>query len=197
MKDFGPVGPSHPNGAWSRYVMGVDDTHAYIASGMIPAWYLVAVNLQTGEEKVLLRVAGRVRMDIVESFPGAWVLVPQDGDTPRKEYWLYHGQAIPKTGRHAAVADEGVALGQGDSEAGGLLRPDRPRRRRQRDALVPLGGGCRERGTSEGANASRRHDEAHSEEFGWKSIHLKALKPIPSQSPGAPARWPALRHGRV
>ena len=54
VKDFGPIGPSHPNGAWSRYVMGVDDTHAYIASGMIPAWYLVAVNLQTGEEKVLI-----------------------------------------------------------------------------------------------------------------------------------------------
>jgi hypothetical protein len=36
VKDFGAVGPSHPNGAWSRYVMGVDDTHAYIASGMVP-----------------------------------------------------------------------------------------------------------------------------------------------------------------
>jgi len=72
VKDFGPVGPSHPNGAWSRYVMGVDDTHAYIASGMIPAWYLVAVNLQTGEEKVLLESPTERVMDIVESFPGAW-----------------------------------------------------------------------------------------------------------------------------
>ena len=97
VKDFGPVGPSHPNGAWSRYVMGVDDTHAYIASGMIPAWYLVAVNLESGEQKVLLESPTERVMDIVESFPGASAIVPQDSGAPRKEYWLYHGQAIPKT----------------------------------------------------------------------------------------------------
>ncbi len=96
VKDFGPVGPSHPNGAWSRYVMGVDDTHAYIASGMIPAWYLVAVNLKTGEEKILLESPTERVMDVVESFPGAWAIVPQEGGAPRKEYWLYHGQAIAK-----------------------------------------------------------------------------------------------------
>ncbi len=77
--------------------MGVDDTHAYIASGMIPAWYLVAVNLKTGEEKVLLESPTELVMDIVESFPGAWAIVPQEGGAPRKEYWLYHGKAIPKT----------------------------------------------------------------------------------------------------
>ncbi len=97
VKDFGPVGPSHPNGAWSRYVMGVDDTHAYIASGMIPAWYLLAVNLVTGEEQVLLESPTEQVMDIVDSFPGAWAIVPQAGGAPRKEYWLYHGKAIPKT----------------------------------------------------------------------------------------------------
>jgi hypothetical protein len=96
VKDFGAVGPSHPNGAWSRYVMGVDDTHAYIASGMIPAWYLVAVNLETGAEKVLLESPTERTMDIVERFPGAWAILPQGGDAPRKEYWLYHGEAIPK-----------------------------------------------------------------------------------------------------
>ena len=97
VKDFGPVGPGHPNGAWSRYVMGVDDTHAYIASGMIPAWYLVAINLTTGEEKVLLESPTDCVMDIIEHFPGAYARVPQDSDAPDKEYWLYHGQAIPKT----------------------------------------------------------------------------------------------------
>jgi hypothetical protein len=96
VKDFGAVGPIHPNGAWSRYSMGVDDTHAYIASGMIPSWYLVAVNLETGEEKVILESPTELRMDIVESFPGAWAIVPQGGGAPRKEYWLYHGEAIPK-----------------------------------------------------------------------------------------------------
>jgi hypothetical protein len=96
VKDFGPVGPSQPNGAWSRYVMGVDDTHAYIASGMIPAWYLVAVDLATGEEKVLLESQTERVMDIIESFPSAYARVPQEGGAPDKEYWLYHGQAIRK-----------------------------------------------------------------------------------------------------
>lgn len=93
VKDFGPVGPRHPNGAWSRYVMGVDDTHAYIASGMLPAWYLVAVNLATGEEKVLLESPTEQVMDILERFPGAIARVPQGAGQPDKEYWLHHGQA--------------------------------------------------------------------------------------------------------
>ena len=95
VKDFGAIGPKHPNGAWSRYVMGVDDTHAYIASGMIPSWYLMAVNLKTGEEKVLLESPTERVMDIIESFPGAYARVPQDG-AANKEYWLYHGEAILK-----------------------------------------------------------------------------------------------------
>ncbi len=97
VKDFGAIGPKHPNGAWSRYVMGVDDTHAYIASGMIPAWYLVAVNLKTGEEKVLLESPSERVMDIIESFPSAYARVPQDGGAASKEFWLNHGEAIPKT----------------------------------------------------------------------------------------------------
>jgi hypothetical protein len=95
VKNFGGVGPSHANGAWSRYDMGVDDTHAYIASGMIP-WYLVAVNLETGEDKVLLESPPGSTMDIVNSFPGVWAIVPQSDGSPNREYWLYHGQAIPK-----------------------------------------------------------------------------------------------------
>src|SRR6185503_16128010 len=94
VKDFGSIGPSHPNGAWSRYVMGVDDTHAYIASGMIPAWYLVAVNLESGEQKVLLESPTERVMDIIERFPSAYARVPQDSGS-NKEYWLYHGEAIP------------------------------------------------------------------------------------------------------
>ncbi len=95
-KDFGAVGPTHPNGAWSRYVIGVDETHAYIASGMIPAWYLVAVDLKTGEEKVLLESPTERVMDIIESFPGAYARVPQGPGTPDKEFWLYHGEAIAR-----------------------------------------------------------------------------------------------------
>ncbi len=96
VKDFGPVGPSHPNGAWSRYVMGVDDTHAYIASGMIPAWYLVAVNLQTGEEKVLLESPTERVMDIVESFPGAWAIVPQEADAPGRNTGSTTARRFPR-----------------------------------------------------------------------------------------------------
>jgi outer membrane protein assembly factor BamB len=97
VKDFGPVGPRHPNGAWSRYVMGVDDTHAYIASGMIPAWYLVAVKLATGEEQVLLESPTEQVMDILERFPGAIARVPQGAGRPDHEYWLHHGQATLMT----------------------------------------------------------------------------------------------------
>ncbi len=97
VKDFGPVGPSHPNGAWSRYVLGVDDTHAYVCSGMIPAWYLVAVDLQTGDEKVLLESPTERVIDVIEHFPGSYARVPQGNDKSYKEYWLYHGQALPKT----------------------------------------------------------------------------------------------------
>jgi len=94
--DFGAVGPKHPNGAWSRYVMAVDDTHAYIASGMLPAWYLVTVDLTTSEEKVLLESPTERVMDIIEQFPGAYARLPQERGAPNKEYWLYHGEAVPK-----------------------------------------------------------------------------------------------------
>jgi hypothetical protein len=96
VKDFGAVGPKHPNGAWSRYVMAVDDTHAYIASGMLPAWYLIAVNLKTSEEEVLLESPTERVMDIIEQFPGAYARLPQERGVSNKEFWLYHGEAIPK-----------------------------------------------------------------------------------------------------
>jgi hypothetical protein len=85
VKDFGLIGPSHPNGVWSGYVIGVDDTHVYLTSGMLPSWYLITVNIETGEQKVIYETPEVVRMEIVESFPGAWLLVPQHGDTPRVE----------------------------------------------------------------------------------------------------------------
>lgn len=130
VKDFGAVGPSHPNGAWSRYVMGVDDTHAYVASGMLPAWYLVAVNLESGEQKVLLESPTERVMDIIEQFPGAYARVPQGSGKPDKEYWLYRGEAIPKANStppwtqqsspwDKAVAKPEVYYDQIDPDAGG------------------------------------------------------------------------------
>ena len=68
VRNFGPVGPDHaPHGAWGYYI-GVDDQYIYIASGKIP-WYLVAVNIETGEEKLL-----------AETDPGGEML-PKDGNT--------------------------------------------------------------------------------------------------------------------
>jgi hypothetical protein len=164
VKDFGAIGPSHPNGAWSRYVMGVDDTHAYLASGMVPAWYLVAVNLASGEEKVLLESPTERVMDILEDFPGAYARLPQASGAPDQEYWLYHGAAIPKTGDappwprrdspwKKAVAKPEVYFGEIDpDEQGNAVLWFRPRG----EAAV-----------------------ARPEETGWKSIRLKEVESYP------------------
>jgi hypothetical protein len=171
VKDFGAVGPSHPNGAWSRYVMGVDDTHAYIASGMIPAWYLVAVNLTTGEEKVLLESPTEQVMDIIESFPGAYARVPQGGGAPRKEYWLYHGRAIPKTNdtppwpRQASPWDKAVPkpevyFDQIDPDAKG-------------NAVLWY------RLREDAANAPKGTADTSPQALGWKSIRLEGVESYP------------------
>lgn len=174
VKDFGPVGPSHPNGAWSRYVMGVDDTHAYIASGMIPAWYLVAVNLETGEEKVLLESPTERVMDIVERFPGAWAIVPQEGGG-RKDYWLYHGQAIPKVNDtppwtpkpspwDKAVKRPETYFEQIDPDAdGNAALWYRSREDADAEKKAP-------RGTDENVNP---------EDLGWKAIRLEGVETYP------------------
>jgi hypothetical protein len=139
VKDFGAVGPKHPNGAWSRYVMAVDDTHAYIASGMIPAWYLVAINLETGAEKILLESPTEKVMDILEDFPSGYARVPQENGSD-KEFWLHHGEAIPKTNDRRpwvkkdspwskAVPRPEVYFGQIDPDENGnafVWRRDRP-----------------------------------------------------------------------
>jgi hypothetical protein len=57
----------------------------------------VAVNLESGEEKVLLESPTERVMDIIEHFPGAFARIPQGSGTPDKEYWLYHGEAILMT----------------------------------------------------------------------------------------------------
>ncbi len=176
VKDFGPVGPSHPNGAWSRYVMGVDDTHAYIASGMVPAWYLVAVNLQTGEQKVLLESPTERVMDILEQFPGAYARVPQGSGVPDKEYWLYHGEAIPRTNStppwpqqaspwDKAVPKPEVYFGQIDPDAEG-------------NAVVWYR--SREEAKAEAANASPGAPaQSKPESLGWKSVRLEGVNSYP------------------
>jgi len=176
VKDFGGVGPSHPNGAWSRYVMGVDDTHAYVASGMVPAWYLVAVNLETGEQEVLLESPTERVMDIIESFPGAVARVPQGGGAPDKEYWLYHGEAISKVNDQPpwpkraspwdkAVPKPKVYYGQIDPDVEG-------------NAVVWY----RSFEEAKAEKTSAPDDADHKptpEQLGWKSIGLKAVDAYP------------------
>jgi len=176
VKDFGAVCPGHPNGAWSRYVMGVDDTHAYIASGMVPAWYLVAVNLKTGEQKVLLESPTERVMDIIEQFPGAWAIVPQGDGAPNKEYWLYHGEAIPKVSGtppwpkqtspwDKAVPKPEVYFGQIDPDAQG-------------NAVVWYR--SREDAKAEEAKASPGADtQTTPEPLRWKSIRLEGVNSYP------------------
>jgi hypothetical protein len=176
VKDFGAVGPSHPNGAWSRYVMGVDDTHAYIASGMVPAWYLVAVNLKTGEQKVLLESPSECVMDIIEQFPGAYARVPQGSGAPDKEYWLYHGEAIPKVNNKPpwpkqtspwdkAVPKPEVYFGQIDPDAEG-------------NAVVWYR--SREEATAKKEKDARGETaNAKPEQLGWKAIRLEGVDVYP------------------
>lgn len=100
VRDFGPVGPSHaPHGAWG-YFLGVDDQYLYVASGKVP-WYLVAVNLKTGEDRVIMeRPAGDRSMWIIGRYPGAVLKAKSNGLLPAnqfdQEYWLWHGEAIRK-----------------------------------------------------------------------------------------------------
>ncbi|HXJ71969.1 MAG TPA: hypothetical protein VNM37_03910, partial [Candidatus Dormibacteraeota bacterium] len=189
VKDFGAVGPKHPNGAWSRYVMGVDDTHAYIASGMIPAWYLVAVNLQTGEEKVLLESPTERVMDIIESFPSAYARIPQDGAAD-KEYWLYHGEATPKVNDQPpwpkqdspwakAVPKPEVYFDQIDpDENGNAMVWYRPRQdsrsSRRKEAQTALTNAPENKSQSLLTSAATNRQAQ-----GWKSIRLEGLHTYP------------------
>ncbi len=94
VREYSAVGPKHRGGAWAGHRLVADETHIYTLSGFTP-YYLVAVNIKTGEDKVLLETepGGEMRMrdgpsvDVKESI-GAEVV---------KKYWLHEGAAIPKT----------------------------------------------------------------------------------------------------
>jgi len=152
---------------------------------MIPAWYLVAVNLQTGEEKVLLESPTERVMDIVESFPGAWVMVPQGGGAPNKEYWLCHGEAIPKTStppwpRKASPWGRGskskpqVYYDQIDPDADGNVTLWY---RSGEDARARLG--TRHAPRDDLSSRGARGVPLRPEDRGWKPIHVKGVEAYP------------------
>jgi len=96
VRNYGPVGPSHaPHGAWG-YWIGVDDRYIYVASGKIP-WYLVAIDIKTGKEKVLAETEPGGDMHLRHMNGGARVRIQKGPGGPTADYWLYHGEMIPKT----------------------------------------------------------------------------------------------------
>lgn len=98
VKTYAPLGPDHAEETAYAYWMGVDDEYMYIASGKIP-WYLPATNIKTGETKILKEAPPGdypTRMRIWSMFPGARCMVQKGDDAPQEEFWLWHGEAIPK-----------------------------------------------------------------------------------------------------
>ncbi len=96
VRDYGPIGPDHaPHGAWG-YFIGVDDQYIYVASGKIP-WYLVAVNIKTGEEKLLAQAKPGGNISVSPMNGGARAAVQNEPEAKQEHYWLYHGKMIPKT----------------------------------------------------------------------------------------------------
>lgn len=93
VREYGAVGPRHEGGAWTNYNMCVDETHIYTVSGMTPN-YLVAVNIETGEDTVLLQTGPggemRLRSDLS-------VDVQETADEAARRYWLDNGKAVPRT----------------------------------------------------------------------------------------------------
>jgi len=96
VRDYGPLGPDHaPHGAWGYYI-GVDDQFIYVASGKIP-WYLIAVNIKTGEEKLLAQTKPGGQISLSAMNGGARASVQSEPGAESKQFWLYHGEMIPKT----------------------------------------------------------------------------------------------------
>ncbi|MHC4404783.1 MAG: hypothetical protein ACYTG0_34470, partial [Planctomycetota bacterium] len=97
VRDYGPVGPDHaPHGAWG-YSIGVDDQFIYVASGKIP-WYLMAVNIKSGDQKLLAETKAGGNVSVSPMNGGARATVRHDPESPSQHFWLYHGEMIPKTG---------------------------------------------------------------------------------------------------
>ena len=151
-------------------------TPAYIASGMVPAWYLVAVNLTTGDQKVLLESPTEQVMDIIEHFPSAFARLPQGNGEPDKEYWLYHGQVFlmtnsePPWPRQASPWDKAkpkpeVYFDQTD--------PDE-------DGNAVLWSRAREDPKAEKPNGSTNADrKAKPESRGWQATRLEDVETYP------------------
>ncbi len=129
-KDFGAIGPKIGGTAYG-YDIGACDTHIYVACGKMP-WYLVAINVETGEESVLLEAPEgafglKLNGSQYDNFGGAVACTQQTTDkSTRKFYWLYHGKAIPKGTAGWAMDDSCPWPEQVRASAPVLTRPAAP-----------------------------------------------------------------------
>jgi len=97
IRDYGPIGPDHaPHGA-RGYAIGVDDQFIYVASGKIP-WYLIAVSIKSGVQKLLAETKAGGDVSVSPMNGGARVSVRYDPESAPQQFWLYHGEMIPKAG---------------------------------------------------------------------------------------------------
>lgn len=100
-RDFGPIGPVINGTAYAPFI-GACDTHVYVTCGKIP-WYLVAIDLKSGEHKVILEAPEGGDLMAINSTPtryfgGAVAWIEKSIAAPKQFFWLYHGKAIPKAG---------------------------------------------------------------------------------------------------
>jgi hypothetical protein len=182
VRDYGPVGPDHAPYSAYGYFIAVDDTHIYVASGKIP-WYLVAINIETGEDRVILEApVGNETLWVWEAYPGAMASIGLEQRNPRVEYWLHRGQAIKKTERNEKPpwTPKASALPPEPEIYTGQTWPDAQGRGRLWYRLPedkPAGA------PSSKASRPMPQDEASAETaataLGWKSVTLDGVETYP------------------
>ena len=93
--DFGVCGPSHRPTSCYNYFIGADDTHVYIASGKVP-WYLISVDRNTKESKVLAKTAtnGGI-VTVYQQTHGVVANVNAGPGAKKQQYWCYEGGLVP------------------------------------------------------------------------------------------------------
>ncbi len=114
VRDFGAIGKVSALTGYGPTI-GACDTHLYVACGKNP-WALVAINLKTGEKKIILEAPeGGDLMEINSGqhrYNGGAVAWIEEGiAAPRKFYWLYHGQAIYRKGCDIPSGQEDLSKG--------------------------------------------------------------------------------------
>ncbi len=79
------------------YSVAADDEYVYTAAGKIP-WELVACNIKTGGQKVILEGGSADHMSVTQERYGvrASRYTMKDGKRIRENYWLHRGKIIPR-----------------------------------------------------------------------------------------------------